>query len=77
MSNPPSEFQTLTRMLERLREAEECARGIALMRSDTEWVKVAHLIGKLHAQVAAYSRMRANSTLGLVVPELGKAGLRN
>ncbi len=41
-----SEVDLLGMFIENMRHAEECARGMAVMRGDLRWVRVARVIGE-------------------------------
>lgn len=65
-----SEPFLFTRLIDTLRTAEECCRGLAIAREDTRWLKVAALLGQVNANSKQLAQQSARQALHLLGREL-------
>lgn len=67
-----SEAFLFTRMIDALRVAEECARGLAIARADTNWLTPAKMLGHMHENVKKLAHASARQALHIVGEQMAR-----
>lgn len=65
-----SEAFLFTRLIDALRVAEDCCRGIAIARSDSRWVQAGAMIGAIQENSKKMAQQSARQALHLLGKEL-------
>ena len=67
-----SEAFLFTRMIDALRVAEDCSRGLAIARSDTRWLEIGKRVGAMHDMTKKMAHASARQALHIIGENMAK-----